>query len=167
MLWEQVVAAQSPSRYLGGQSCRATSAMLSMEPRDALEGMLIGQLIAAHHAAMECYGRAMFRNQTLEIWRESLNQAKKLSRTYVDLAEALDRHRGKGQQRIIVERVSVHAGGQAIVGAVTPGAGSRKKLAEQISESREITHEPGTPMRSPDPERKAMPITRRAKKTPV
>jgi hypothetical protein len=37
----------------------------------------------------------------------SLNQAKKLSRTYVDLAEALDRHRGKGQQRIIASSASV------------------------------------------------------------
>jgi hypothetical protein len=167
MLLEQVLAAQSPSRDLDERIDRAMALMLGMEPRDALEGMLIGQLIAAHIAAMGCYRLAMVGDQTVEMWRESLNQAKKLSRTYADLAEALDRHRGKGQQRITVEHVSVHAGGQAIVGAVTPGAGTREKLAEQINAVREITHEPGTPMRSPDPERKAMPIAGGAGKTPV
>jgi hypothetical protein len=37
----------------------ALAAMIGMKPRDELEGMLIGQLIATHHAAMECYRRAM------------------------------------------------------------------------------------------------------------
>jgi hypothetical protein len=32
--------------------------------------------------------------------RENLNQANKLSRTYATLIEALNRHRGKGQQTI-------------------------------------------------------------------
>jgi hypothetical protein len=32
--------------------------------------------------------------------------------------EALDKHRGKGQQKITVEHVTVEAGGQAIVGNV-------------------------------------------------
>jgi hypothetical protein len=99
--------------------------MMGMKPRDALEGMLIGQLIASHNAAMECYRRAMIPGQTFEGRRENLNQANKLSRTYAALTEALDRHRGKGQQHIRVEHVNVHAGGQAIVGAVTPGGGSR------------------------------------------
>jgi hypothetical protein len=99
--------------------------MMGMKPRDALEGMLIGQLIATHNAAMECCRRAMIPGQTFEGRREALNQANKLSRTYALLTEALDRHRGKGQQHIRVEHVNVHAGGQAIVGAVTPGGGSR------------------------------------------
>jgi hypothetical protein len=32
--------------------------------------------------------------------RENLNQANKLSRTYATLIEALNRHRGKGQQKV-------------------------------------------------------------------
>jgi hypothetical protein len=40
----------------------------------------------------------------------------KLSRTYATLVEALNRHRGKGQQKVTVEHVHVHEGGQAIVG---------------------------------------------------
>jgi hypothetical protein len=108
------------------QQVRAThAAMMGMKPRDELEGMLIGQLIASHNAAMECYRRAMIPEQTFEGRREALNQANKLSRTSAALTEALDRHRGKGQQHIRVEHVNVHAGGQAIVGSVTPGGGSR------------------------------------------
>jgi hypothetical protein len=56
--------------------------------------------------------------------RENLNQANKLTRSYATLVEALDRHRGKGQQHVTVEHVHVHQGGQAIVGAVTQGGGA-------------------------------------------
>ncbi len=47
----------------------------------------------------------------------------KLLRTFAAQVEALQRHRGKGQQKVTVEHVHVHAGGQAIVGSVTPVGG--------------------------------------------
>ena len=103
--------------------------MAGMKPQDEIEGMLCGQMIATHQAIMECYRRAAISGQTFEGWRESLNQANKLCRTYATLTEALNRHRGKGQQRITVEHVNVHAGGQAIVGAVTPGVRNNQKIA--------------------------------------
>ena len=143
------------------------AAMIGMKPRDELEGMLISQLIATHNAAMECYRRAMLGEQTFEGRRENLNQANKLCRSYAALTEALDRHRGKGQQRITVEHVNVHAGGQAIVGAVTPGVRSHQKMQEQSNATREITHEPGVPMRSPDPERETVPVASSTGKAPV
>jgi hypothetical protein len=129
--------------------------------------MLIAQLIATHSAAMECYRRAMIGDQSFEGRRENLTQASKLSRTYAALTEALDRHRGKGQQRITVEHVNVHAGGQAIVGDVTSGGGSSQKSEQQTHATREITHEPGIPMRSPDPQWETVPIAAGARKTPV
>ena len=54
-------------------------------PQDELEGMLAAQLVACHNASMECYRRAMIDSQTFEDRRENLNQANKLSRTYVTL----------------------------------------------------------------------------------
>jgi hypothetical protein len=49
-------------------------------------------------------------------------------RTFTGQVEALNRGRGKGIiQRVVVERVNVEPGGQAVVGAVTTtgrGAGS-------------------------------------------
>jgi hypothetical protein len=170
-LVEQVVNALRRERAGSDEETRQTdatfAAMMGMKPRDELEGMLIGQLIASHNAAMECYRRAMIGEQTFEARRENLTQANKLSRTYAALTEALDRHRGKGRQRITVEHVNVHAGGQAIVGAVTPRDGSSQKSEQQTHATREITHEPGIPMRSPDPERETMPIASGAGKAPV
>ena len=109
---------------------RATIAALAgIAPRDELEGMMAAQLIAAHNAAMECYRRAMIGEQTFEGRRENLNQANKLSRTSAMLLEALNKHRGKGHQKVTVEHVHVHAGGQAVVGNVErPGGGDRRKL---------------------------------------
>ena len=43
----------------------------------------------------------------------------------------LRRHGGKGQQHIRIEHVDVHAGGQAIVGAVT-AEGGKEKSDEQV-----------------------------------
>ena len=58
-------------------------------------------------------------DQPFAVWRESLNQANRLSRTFAEMLEALNRHRGKGgQQRVVVEHVTVNEGGQAVVGAV-------------------------------------------------
>jgi hypothetical protein len=94
------------------------SALYEINPRDPIEGMIGAQLLAGHSAAMECYRRAMLPNQTLEGRRENLSQANKLSRTYATLLEALNRHRGKGQQKVTVEHVHVHSGGQAIVGNI-------------------------------------------------
>jgi hypothetical protein len=61
---------------------------------------------------MECYRRAMIGEQTFEGRRENLSQANKLSRTYAALLDALNRHRGKGQQKVTVEHVHVHQGGR-------------------------------------------------------
>jgi hypothetical protein len=94
--------------------------------------MMAAQLIAAHNSAMEFYRRAMIGEQTFEARRENLSQANKLSRTFATLLEALNRHRGKGQQKVTVEHVHVHAGGQAVVGMVeNPGGGDRPKSEDQ------------------------------------
>jgi hypothetical protein len=151
----------------GRQTEATLAAIVGIEPRDEIEGMLVAQLIASHNAATECYRHAMLRNQTFDGRHENLKQATKLSRTYAALTEALDRHRGKGQQRITVEHVHVHAGAQAIVGAVTSRGGGDQQSGEPTNAIREVTHEPGTPMRSPDPERELMPVAGGAGKTEV
>ena len=111
------------------QRSAALAALAGIGPKDELEGMMAAQLIAAHCAAMECYRRAMLGELTFEGRRENLNQANKLSRTWAMLLDALNKHRGKGHQKVTVEHVHVHAGGQAVVGNVErPGGGDRRKL---------------------------------------
>jgi hypothetical protein len=109
----------SDQKEYGQQINAALVGLIGISPKDELEGMMAAQLIAAHCATMECYRRAMLGEQTFEGRRENLSQANKLSRTYATLLEALNRHRGKAQQKVTVEHVHVHSGGQAIVGAVT------------------------------------------------
>lgn len=111
------------------QQAQATlAALMGIAPRDEIEGMLAAQLIGCHNAAMECYRRAMVEGQTFEGRQQNLNHANKLSRTYAALTEALNRHRGKGQQKVTVEHVHVHQGGQAIVGNVETGGGGNRKV---------------------------------------
>jgi hypothetical protein len=103
---------------------------------------------------MECYRRAMIAEQTFEGRRENLSQANKLSRTHATLLEALNRHRGKGQQKVTVEHVHVHDGGQAIVGNVE-GGGMRTKSENQ---PHALGYAPGQTLRSENAEREIVPI---------
>ena len=140
------------------QMTGAIAALVGIGPKDELEGMMGAQLIASHSAAMECYRRAMIGEQTFVGRQENLNQANKLSRTFTMLLDALNRHRGKGQQKVTVEHVHVHAGGQAIVGAVeTPGGGMQSESEEQ-PHAKHITHAPEQAMRCEDPKREAVPV---------
>ena len=132
--------------------------LIGIAPRDELEGMLAAQLLAAHNAAMECHRRAMLGEQTFEGRRENLSQANKLSRTYAVLLDALNRHRGKGQQKVTVEHVHVHAGGQAVVGNVeTPGGGGPSKSEDQ-PHAKHITYAPQPSVWSADQERELLPL---------
>ena len=96
----------------------AYEAMQAIAPRSELEGMLAAQMIATHNAAMECLRRAMIEGQGFESRDQNLKHAVRLMGLYERQLAALDKHRGKGRQKITVEHVNVHAGGQAIVGDV-------------------------------------------------
>lgn len=158
-LWTKNSSAENQDK----QFSATVSALMGIAPRDELEGMMAAQLVAAHNAAMECYRRAMIGEQTFEGRRENLAQANKLSRTYAALLEALNRHRGKGQQKVTVEHVHVHAGGQAVVGMVAapgqPGGGDRKKIKEQ-AHAKQIANAPEPTVWREDEEREAVPIPR-------
>jgi hypothetical protein len=137
----------------------ATGALKDIAPRDPLEGMLAAQMIVVHDAAMECFRRAHLPEQTFEGRQAALGQANKLVRSYTTLLEALDRHRGKGQPQVVrVERVTVEAGGQAIVGAVShPGGGDERENAEQ-PHAQALAHAPEPSMRSADPRWQTVPV---------
>lgn len=150
---------------------RATVAALAgIAPKDEFEGMLAAQLLGAHHAAMECYRRAMLKEQPSEARQVNLTQATKLSRTSAILLDALNKHRGKGQQKVTVEHVHVHAGGQAVVGTVEASGGPCTKLEEQPhahqiqSDSSQLLRcqdPPGVPVPLAIDEKRAVPNARR------
>jgi hypothetical protein len=147
------------------QVSATVAALAGVGPKDELEGMMAAQLIAAHNAAMECYRRAMIGEQTFEGRRENLAQANKLSRTYATLLEALHRHRGKGQQKVTVEHVHVHSGGQAVVGVVgTPGGGDRTKPEDQ-PHAKQIDHAPEPAVWSENKGREQVPVASDAERS--
>jgi hypothetical protein len=101
----------------------ALAAMHGISPRDEAEAMLVAQMIATHAAAMALL-RRLKTCETIPQQDSAGNLATKLLRTYATQLEALARYRGKGQQTVRVEHVTVQAGGQAIVGSVnTPRSG--------------------------------------------
>jgi hypothetical protein len=140
------------------QTLAVIEGLIGIAPRDELEGMMAAQLIAAHNAAMECYRRAMIGEQTFEGRRESLNRANRLSRTFTQLIDALNRQRGKGQQKVTVEHVHVHSGGQAVVGVVEPTGGGHRSKPEEQSRAEQIAYAPEPAMRSAHEEREAVPL---------
>ena len=142
------------------------AAVTGIGAKDEIEGMLATQMVATHAAIITTLRRQKDSKMLLERERYG-NLAVKLLRTFAAQVEALQRYRGKGQQHIRVERVDVHAGGQAIVGAVTPREGGKEKSDEQVPAPSEITHEPSIPMWSQDPARDAVPVPGGARKAPM
>lgn len=107
---------------------RAIEHFNSLKPSDGAEGMLAQQMVGTHLAAIDCLRRAAHPNQTFEGRDMSLKHAHKLMALYARQLETLNKHRGKGQQKVTVEHVNVEKGGQAIVGNVEAG-GSRNAEA--------------------------------------
>ena len=105
------------------QVLTATAALQAFRSGDAIEGMLAAQAVAAHNAAMECLRRACEPGQSAEVASRLRRDGAAMSRTFVHLLAGLDRRRGKTARQVVrVERVTVEAGAQAIVGAVGPAA---------------------------------------------
>lgn len=94
-------------------------AMKEMAPRDATEAMLAAQMIAVNDAAHVFLSNATRNGQSSEAADLNVLRATRLMRVFIEQIETMQRLKGKaGHQRVVVEHVHVHAGGQAIVGEV-------------------------------------------------
>src|ERR1700745_2394988 len=101
----------------------ALAAVTGIGARDETEGMLATQMVATHFAAISAL-RRLKSTETLHQQDSNGSLAVKLLRTFTLQIEALQRYRGKGQQKVTVEHVHVNAGGQAIVGGVQGPVGN-------------------------------------------
>jgi hypothetical protein len=100
------------------QANKVLSLVHNLDPRDDLEAMLVAQLVTAHMLAMSCSSKAVHPENSLESKKLNLNYSNRLMRTFALQMAALDKHRGRGQQKMTVEHVHVGEGGQAIIGNV-------------------------------------------------
>ena len=121
----------------------AISLLQDIKPSGAIESMLATQMVATHHAAMDCFRRAIIRGQTVEGRDQNLKHAEKLLSIYSRQIEVLDKHRGKGQQKVTVEHVHVEAGGQAMVGHIETGKAAGARRTGPKPGIKAITDDPG------------------------
>ena len=113
------VTRASPKEPLDPEGKCIFAALNGIGPRDTIEGMLATQMVAGHNLAMQLVAQAAVPGQPLKVVEVCLHLAEKLKRTFIAQVEALDRHRGKGEQKMNVEQVHIHAGAQDIVGPVS------------------------------------------------
>lgn len=92
--------------------------VVEMEPRDAVEAMLVTQMTATHLATTTMSQKVHHAPspQTVEAYERSMTR---LSRTFLAQVDGLKKYRAKAQQVVRVERVEVKDGGQAVVGDVS------------------------------------------------
>lgn len=133
----------------------AMAVMHRLQPRDEIAAMLISQMVVVNFASM-LMARRFNHTENITQQNSASNAVNKLMRTYTAQMEALARYRKKGEQKMTVEHVHVHEGGQAMVGAFHQGGGRHSKTGEQ---PHAITDTPGETLRSQDEARDAVPVT--------
>lgn len=139
----------------------ALAIIQAVDPEDELEGALAVQMAGTHALALEMLGKAKLADRTdhLQLYG---NLAVKCQRTFTAQIEALARLRGKGQQTVRVEHVTVQPGAQAIVGDVhhhPGGSGDHSKVEDQ-SRAQQSSNARVPALPGPDPSADGMPITR-------
>lgn len=122
-LLNQIVRAGYDNDDSQKMSDNTLAAISDIKPKDTIEAMLASQMLAIHNAAMKNLTRAngLLSSRVykeIELGTKAFNVANKLARTYTTQMETLQRYRGKGQQKMIIEHVNVNSGGQAIIGNV-------------------------------------------------
>ncbi len=136
---------------------RAIEVYENLSPADEIESMLAIQMVGTHEAVTESLRRAALENQTFVGRDQALKHATKLMALYLKQVAALDKHRGKGQQKVTVEHVHVAAGAQAIVGNVEAGS----RALSSTGNAAPIAHQAEVPL---DVSAKKVPNRRRKPK---
>jgi hypothetical protein len=109
----------------------ATALIREIEPSNVVEGMLASLIEATHTTAHDAMRRAARFADYEDTHRRYVSLGLKAARTCAQLIECLNHGRGKATvQRIVIERVNIEPGAQAVVGAVATtksvGGGSEK-----------------------------------------
>ena len=105
---------------------KAITLIAASDPKNQSELMLATQL-AMTHITLGKSARLLDQNyKDVQTINSLGNLYTKLSRLGIDQINTLERMKGKGQQKIIVEKVNIEAGGQAAIG-VYEGVGANAK----------------------------------------
>ncbi len=158
--------------YLGINA--AIAAIDAIGPQDVVESMLAAQMVGTHNAAMRMLARLTVHQPLIEVADSLSNRANKLMRTFAAQVEALNRHRSRGKQQIVVQHVHVTADKAAIAIGSQPGGMARGVVENggQSHEKRQIAFEGQqvsdaqlASLRSAEQERQPVPVPRDAEWT--
>jgi len=112
---------------VGSALNKSITLIAASDPKNQLELILATQL-AMTHITLGKSAQLLDQNYKEVKTINSLgNLYTKLSRLGIDQINTLERMKGKGQQKIIVEKVNIEAGGQAAIGVYEQGGVNAKK----------------------------------------
>ena len=121
-----ILIASRDGEDFGSALRKSITLIAASDPKNQLELMLATQL-AITHITLGKSAQLLDQNYKDVNTINSLgNLYTKLSRLGLDQINTLERMKGKGQQKIIVEKVNIEAGGQAAIG-VYEGVGANAK----------------------------------------
>ncbi len=106
-------------------------ALAALEPKDEIEGMLLTRMVALHDRGMKMLAVNGSKDLSPQVVELYANMGIKLMRLYNESLDALMRYRRRGEQRVVVQHVTVEGGGKAVVGTILAGAGGERKLEGQ------------------------------------
>jgi hypothetical protein len=132
------------------------SVIKGIQPRDQIEIMLAAQMAAIHEAIMT-FAKRLANVETIAQQDSAERALNKLARTFATQMEALQRYRNGGEQKVMVNQVSVNQGGQAIVGNVTRTA--RETNQDSPKEQPLVAYAPRPSMAVIDREGERAPIS--------
>lgn len=100
--------------------------MEALHVKDGLQSMLAAQMLSIHQLQQKSmiYANA---SENVKMQQYYTNAAIKLSSCFIQQANVFAKLQGVCGQKIIVERVDVHKGGQAIVGHIQGGRVNEEK----------------------------------------
>jgi hypothetical protein len=139
---KQLQAVMSLGDGVGGLSI-ALGMMFEMKPENLAQGLLAVQMSGVHLAALLHLKRAGLvaqGNLNSKTPEANMLTAMRLMSLFNEQLEAMAKLKGKTrQQKVIVEHVHVHHGGQAIVGTVTAAGRTGGAKQEGVAMKRRIT----------------------------
>lgn len=99
------------------QIAEAVSAsLIEMTPKDAIEGMIMTQLIALHNQMMEFMKRSLKESHYEQIVDLNINRYSKLNVRFLQTLEMLNRYQQRGSQSLHVGNLTINHDGKAVIG---------------------------------------------------
>jgi hypothetical protein len=105
-------AGDMPDAQVDATMVKAQAMLAELEPTTATEALLATEMVGAQQAAMTFLARSLAPGQAVELVDRNVNRATKLIRLFNEQIDAMAKLKEKGgPQRVVVEHVTVAAGG--------------------------------------------------------